>query len=207
MSKPVAPADLPAEERPKFGSKVSAEYPNKAGWTAVEPPLGLHPSTQLPAPAEERETPVEPEPAVCTQCGRQVFWNALAHRICVEDGQVKVLACLAALPAEDRAVRAPQEPGVREAGESCGTCQHFVDHADASEPDDDDDIQKCAHLIDTLGFAKAIEIDPYGGPWTHRHGWCRHWEPGPSLWQREEAVSDDAVDPAGWSSHRLTTRA
>jgi hypothetical protein len=96
---------------------------------------------------------------------------------------------------------------VRESGESCATCRHFSDLADPNEPDDDDDIQKCGYLIDTLGFTKAIEIDPYGGPWIHRNSWCRQWEVGPSLWVRVESPqSSDAVDPHAADSGKPSTR-
>jgi hypothetical protein len=89
-----------------------------------------------PAPAEERETPVEPESVICDMCGRMVFWNALAHRICIEDGQVKVLACHSVI-AEDRAVTAPQEPEHDEQNSSQVTERHMdgrrEDGGEASE--------------------------------------------------------------------------
>ncbi len=84
----------------------------------------------------------------------------------------------------------------RDAAAECGNCRHFVDMADADEPDDDDDIQKCAYLIDTLGLKEALKIDEYGGPWTDCRGWCRNWEQGPSLWRRVESPqASAAVDP------------
>jgi hypothetical protein len=107
----VAPEVLIAESE-RMARLLGDQWHVQATYSPDDKTAVLLATRDAPAPAEERETPVEPESVICDMCGRMVFWNALAHRICIEDGQVKVLACHSVI-AEDRAVTAPQEPDDR----------------------------------------------------------------------------------------------
>ena len=84
-------------------------------------------------------------------------------------------------------------------GQSCETCCHFIDYRDPQD-DPEECNGYCAQLVDTLGFKKALKINPYGGRWTHHESWCVSWEGGPKIWQSgDEAQSGEppeAVEPS-----------
>lgn len=69
--------------------------------------------------------------------------------------------------------------------QSCATCCHFIDYRD-TEPDDEVN-GYCSQLVNTLGFEKALNINPYGGGWTHHESWCRDWEGGAPVWGERQA--------------------
>jgi hypothetical protein len=97
-----------------------------------------------------------------------VFWNALAHRICIEDGQVKVLTCHSVI-AEDRAVTL------------CEKCDGsgFVHDADGMEDNCDCGALNARMKADQQrGEDRAVTAPPVPPPADAR--WFPDPPPGPS---------------------------